>query len=165
MYLDKFWEDCEWGCFSYYIEYSESDVDVKGSMKCIFMKGSLCVSRVLFGLLLGSLKKEEDVISVNLSVSVMNEIVRFLFIDDVLGALFKREKEFDYFIYIVFRMFECFYVFLLDFWCFWIEILFFNGVSLYLFKINVIEFFDSSVRNGVVDEDEEMIFDDLFKEI
>ena len=98
-------------------------------------------------------------------MSATNETVRPSLIDDALGALFKREKELDYLTHIVFRMFERFHVPPSDPRRFRIEILFSNGVSLHPFKTNAIELFDSSARNGVADEDEEMISDDLLKEI
>ncbi|ABO94968.1 predicted protein [Ostreococcus lucimarinus CCE9901] len=76
-----------------------------------------------------------------------------------------ESDELDYLTHIVFRMFERFHVPPSDPRRFRIEILFSNGVSLHPFKTNAIELFDSSARNGVADEDEEMISDDLLKEI
>ena len=164
-HLDKPREDRERGRSPYHTEHSESDVDAKGPTKRTSTKGSSRASRVPPGLPLGSPKKEEDATSANSSVSATNETVRPSLIDDALGALFKREKELDYLTHIVFRMFERFHVPPSDPRRFRIEILFSNGVSLHPFKTNAIELFDSSARNGVADEDEEMISDDLLKEI
>ena len=165
-HLDKPREDRERGRSPYHTEHSESDVDAKGPTKRTPTKGSSRGSKVPPGLPLGSPNKEENATSAaKSSVSSTNQTVRPSLINDALGALFKREKELDYLTHIVFRMFERFHVPPSDPRRFRIEILFSNGVSLHPFETNAIELFDNSTRDGVADEDEEMISDDLLKEI